>query len=64
MNYRQLPLASHGESGPHCSVAGARAACPLGAETLPHCLGAAGDLAALPGTAGAGDHILHGNSES
>lgn len=35
---------------------GARAACPLGAETRLHRPGAAGDRAALPGTAGAGGH--------
>lgn len=61
---KELPLAKHGESEPHCSVTDARAAWPLGAETLLHCPRAAGDLAALPGTAGACGHILHGDSES
>ncbi|XP_078292831.1 rho guanine nucleotide exchange factor 39 isoform X2 [Panthera onca] len=58
------PLARHGEAGSQCSVPGARAACPLGAETRLHCPGAAGDRTALPGTAGAGGHVLRGDSES
>lgn len=50
------PLARHGEARSQRTVPGARAACPLGAETRLHCPGAAGDRAALPGTAGAGGH--------
>lgn len=48
--------ARHGEPGPQGPVPGARAACPLGAETRLHRPGAAGDRAALPGAAGAGGH--------
>ena len=50
------PSVRHGEPGPQRTVPGARAACPLGAETRLHCPGAAEDRAALPGTAGAGGH--------
>ncbi|XP_036712563.1 rho guanine nucleotide exchange factor 39 isoform X2 [Balaenoptera musculus] len=50
------PSVRHGEPGPQRTVPGARAACSLGAETRLHCPGAAGDRAALPGTAGAGGH--------
>lgn len=46
------------------AVAGAKAACPLEAHLLLHCLGAARDLAAVPGTAGACGHLLHRDSES
>lgn len=48
--------ARDGEPVPQSSVPGARAACPLGAETRLYCPRAAGDGAALSGTAGASGH--------
>ncbi|EDL02474.1 mCG19286, isoform CRA_c, partial [Mus musculus] len=54
----------HGEFGIRRVLPGATAACSLGTETCLHRSGAAGDRATLPGTTGAGGHVLPADPES
>lgn len=61
---RVKPWVKHGEFGIRRVLPGATAACSLGTETCLHRSGAAGDRATLPGTTGAGGHVLPADPES